>query len=185
VVRIERSGKVVVIAGGDEASLQPGDGGPATKAVLQHPSYLVLDAAGNVLFTDFLDNRIRKVDRHGVITTVGGGSAGFSGGGGSATKAALNFPTGLAIDPDGNIYISDADNNRIRRIDGNGVITTVAGTGDGGFGGDGGPATEARLNAPSDLAFDGAGDLYIADQGNDRVRRVDTKGVITTVAGGG
>ena len=186
VLRIEPSGKVVIVAGGAGASLHPGDGGPAIKAALQHPSYLVLDATGNLLFTDFLDNRIRMVDRNGVITTIGGtGSAGFAGDGGSATAAELNFPTGLALDAEGNLFVSDADNNRVRRIDRDGVITTVAGDGAAGFGGDGGPATVAKLNAPSDLAFDGAGNLYLADQGNNRIRRIDADGVITTVAGRG
>jgi len=186
VLRIEPSGEVVLVAGGLSADLQPGDGAPATKAALQHPSYLVLDTVGNLLFTDFLDNRIRKVNREGVITTIAGtGSAGFRGDGGPATAAKLNFPTGLAIDADGNLYVSDANNNRVRRIDRDGVITTVAGNGVAGFGGDGGPATAAKLNAPAGLAFDGAGNIYIADQGNDRVRRVDLDGVITTVGGHG
>jgi sugar lactone lactonase YvrE len=186
VVRIGSSGEVALVAGGPSADLRPGDGHPAAQAVLQHPSYLVLDAVGNLFFTDFLDNRIRKVDRNGVITTIAGtGLAGFGGDAGPATAAKLNFPTGLAIDADGNLFVSDANNNRVRRIDRDGVITTVAGTGVAGFGGDGGPATGARLNAPAGLAFDAAGNLYVADQGNDRVRRVDLDGVITTVGGGG
>ena len=185
VLRIEPSGEVVVVAGGAAASLRPGDGGPATKALLGHPSYLLLDRAGNLLFTDFTENRIRNVDRDGVITTIAGtGATGFAGDGGPATAAELNFPTGLALDADGNLYVSDADNNRVRRIDREGVITTVAGTGVRGFGGDGGPATAAKLDAPAGLALDAGGNLYIADQGNDRVRRVDTKGMIATVAGG-
>jgi trimeric autotransporter adhesin len=186
VVRIGPAGNAVNVAGGADASLHPGDGRPATKAALRHPSYLVLDAAGSVIFSDFLDNRIRRVDENGVITTIGGtGSAGFSGDGGPATAAKLDFPTGLAIDGKGDLYLSDANNNCVRRIDLAGVITTVAGIGEAGLGGDGGPAKAAELNAPSGLAFDGAGNLYIADQGNNRVRRIASDGVITTVAGRG
>lgn len=186
VVRIEPSGTTMIVAGGTSATLHPGDGHPAIEAALQHPSYVVLDPVGNVLFTDFLDNRIRKIDGKGVITTLAGtGSLGFSGDGGLASAANLNFPTGLALDAHGNLYVSDANNNRVRKIDGLGVITTVAGNGDAAFKGDGGQATVASLSAPAGLVLDGAGNLYIADQGNDRVRRVDTKGVITTVAGGG
>jgi sugar lactone lactonase YvrE len=176
VLRIGPSGKTTIVAGAAGAGDSPGDSGPATRAALQHPSYLVLDAAGNVLFTDIADNRLRKVDRDGVITTIGGtGAAGFSGDHGPATAAKLNFPTGLALDREGNVYVSDAENNRVRRIDVDGQITTFAGNGKAGFGGDGGPATDASLNAPSGLAFDRSGNLYIADQGNNRVRRVDPR----------
>ena len=186
VVRIWPSGSVAIVAGSASGGLFPGDGSPATKAVLQHPSYLVLDAAGDLRFTDFLDNRIRKVDPSGLITTIAGtGEAGFSGEGGPARAAKLNSPTGLALDADGNLYVSDANNNRVRRIDRDGAIVTVVGTGVAGFGGDGGPALAAKLSGPAGLAFDEAGNLYIADQGNDRVRRVDTNGVIATVAGRG
>jgi sugar lactone lactonase YvrE len=168
VLRIERTGKVTIVAGG--GSDTPGDGGPATRARLLHPSYLLIDRNGDLIFSDFMDNRIRRVDRNGVITTI-------------ADRAELNFPTGLALDSSGNLYVSDANNNRVRRIDRNGQITTVAGDGAKGFSGDGGPATKASLDAPAGLALDAAGNLYIADQGNNRVRRVDTHGVITTVAG--
>ena len=175
---------IATVAGG--GAEDPGDGGPATEAALSHPSYVAVDTAGNLYVSDFLANRVRKVDPEGVITTVAGtGAAGFSGDGGPAIAAELSFPTGIAFDGDGNLYLSDADNNRVRKVDPAGVITTVAGTGAPGFSGDGGPATAAELDAPAGLAVSADGRLYIADQGNDRVRRIERDGVITAVAGGG
>lgn len=185
VVRLDRDGHVHAVAGGARATRKLGTASPATSTRLSHPSYVLRDADGRVVFTDFLANRILRIDANGAITTVAGdGTSGFSGDGGAAVKAQLAFPTGLAMDSEGNLFVSDADNNRVRRISSNGKITTVAGTGRPGFSGDGGPASAAMLDAPAGLAFDDAGNLYIADQGNDRVRRLDADGVITTVAGG-
>src|SRR6185295_6178171 len=116
---------------------------------------------------------------------AGNGLDGFSGDGNFATSASMSFPLGLARDQSGNIYFADANNNRIRKISTSGIISTVAGNGVGRFGGDGGPAFNASLNIPSDVAVDSAGNLYIADSGNNRVRKVDTTGIITTVAGTG
>jgi sugar lactone lactonase YvrE len=116
---------------------------------------------------------------------AGTGTAGFSGDGGPAAKAHLNVPYGLAVDARGNLYVADRNNNRVRRIDRHGIITTFAGTGAPGFSGDGGSAKAAKLNSPVGLAIDTAGNLYIADSGNNRVRRVDPHGVITTFVGGG
>jgi len=122
----------------------------------------------------------------GTITTVvGTGTAGFSGDGGAATAAKINSPRGLFIDGAGNLYIADRLNHRIRKVDADGIITTVAGTGVQGFSGDGGPATAAQLNDPTGVAVDEAGNLYIADAENHRIRKVDTGGIITTVAGTG
>jgi sugar lactone lactonase YvrE len=146
------------------------------------------DAAGNVYIADTYNNRIRRVDTHGVITTIGGtGSAGYSGDGGPATNARFNNPHGIASDAAGNVYVADPPNQRIRRIDAaTGIVTTVAGSGSGGFGGDGGPATAARLNYPKGTEIAPDGSLYIADNNNHRVRRVDLNtGIITTVAGTG
>jgi sugar lactone lactonase YvrE len=121
----------------------------------------------------------------GIITTVAGnGAPGISGDGGPATEAAIGRPSGLVFDHNGNLYFSDSDNHRVRKIDANGVISTFAGAGQG-FGGDGGPATLALLNSPADLASDAAGNIYIADSGNGRIRRVGRDGIIQTLAGGG
>ena len=121
-----------------------------------------------------------------IITTVAGnGSLGFSGDGGAATNAKLYVPSGVALDAFGNLYIADTDNNRIRKVDTNGIITTVAGKTGGGYSGDGGAATNASLSYPFGVALDAAGNLYIADQNNNRIRKVDTNGIISTVAGNG
>ena len=120
-----------------------------------------------------------------LITTVvdAAGSEGVGGDGGPATAAQLNFPTGVAADAAGNLFIADTFNNRIRKVSANGIITTVAGTGARGFGGDGGPATAAQLNYPQGVAVDAAGSLFIADTGNMVVRKVSASGILTTVAG--
>ena len=122
----------------------------------------------------------------GTITTAAGdGAASYSGDGGAATSAELNFPYGVAVDSSGNIYIADTDNHRIRKVTPGGTITTVAGNGVQGYSGDGGPATSADLNYPNGVAVDGSGNLYIADTNNVRVRKVTAGGIITTVAGNG
>jgi len=173
-----------------------GDGGPATAAEFRGPNRLVLDTAGNLFIADSSGNKIRRADAAtGIITTVAGtGASGFGGDGGLATVAELNLPRGLVVDAAGNLFIADTFNNRIRRVDATtGIITTVAGTGTGagfgagagGFSGDGGLATAAELDFPQALAMDAAGDLFIADAANNRIRRVDaTTGIITTVATG-
>ena len=133
-----------------------------------------------------IHNRIRRVDTEGIITTVAGtGEPGFSGDGGQASAAKLDDPEAIAFDAVGDLYIDDYNNERIRRVDQQGIITTVAGTGEPGFSGDGGPATAAKLNEVEDISFDTNGDLLIADTSNNRIRRVDQKGIITTVAGTG
>ena len=173
-----------------------GDGGLATDAALS-PSGIAVDADGNVYIADSFNRRIRKVGPDGIITTVGGnGLFKFSGDGGPATSAALNRPRYVAVDADGNVYIADAFNGRIRKVGGDGIITTVGGNGiptgslDGEGGdpdddlGDGGPATEASLST-SDITVDTAGNLYIAESGNSRIRKIGPTGIITTVAGNG
>jgi len=173
-----------------------GDGGPATSASLDGPSGLAMDSAGNLYIADTGNNVIRKVTPGGIITTcAGNGNAGFSGDGGPATAASLNInidPVGIAVDASGNLYIADSMNNRVRKVSaGSGIITTVAGNGFGaedgigGFSGDGGQATAAELFAPTGLAIDSSGNLYIADLANMRVRKVSPNGIITTVAGSG
>jgi sugar lactone lactonase YvrE len=171
-----------------------GDGGPATNASFYFPSGVALDAFGNLYIADTSNNRIRKMDTNGIITTVAGnGSASYSGDGGNATNASLNLVgglgmnavAGLGMDNQGNLYIADPGNNRIRKMNGNGIITTVAGNGNNAYSGDGGQATNASLSGPASVAIDGLGNLYIADTGNSCIRKIDTNGIITTVAGGG
>ncbi len=163
-----------------------GDGGPAISAGLSEPEGLAVDAAGNLYIADFGNNRIRKVTPGGIISTVAGnGQAGFSGDGGPAINAQLNNPTGVAVDAAGNLYIADFRNHSIRKVDTTGTISTVAGNQQGSFSGDGGPATLAALCFPRAVAVDAAGRLYITDSGNNRIRKVDTKGTISTVAGNG
>ena len=161
-----------------------GDGGPATNATVYRPTDVVLDAAGDLLIADMGNNRIRKVDTNGIITTIAGnGTATFAGDGGAATNASLYSPASIALDANGNLFIADANNNVIREVDLNGDISTVVGTNSYGFSGDGGPATEALLSYPTDVAFDSHGNLFISDNGNQRVRKVATTGIISTYAG--
>ena len=148
------------------------------------PQYLAVDSKDAVCFTT--GNTVFKLTTDGVLTLIAGNSRpGFSGDGGSGPNAQLSSPAGLAFDANGNLYIADAGNNRIRRVDANGIITTVAGSGATGFSGDGGPAVSAQLSAPAGVAVDTTGDLFIADTGNHRVRKVTPAGIITTVAGDG
>jgi sugar lactone lactonase YvrE len=183
--RVNVDGSIETIVGG--GSVHPGDAArpvPGTKLALSHPSYIAIDDVGNVYFSDFVENVVMRIASSGRVTRVAGtGEGGYSGDGRPATEAELSFPTGLALDGSGNLYISDSDNHRIRMLNGEGNITTVAGTGEAGFAGDGGPAVDAQLQAPAGLAFDPGGELVIADQGNNLVRKVDHAGVITTIAG--
>ena len=166
-------------------------GFPAGLSSLDHPQDVAVNAAGDVYIADTYNNRVLKVTPAGQVTAVAGdGTAGYSGDGRLATFAELNEPTGVAVDAKGNLYIADSANNVIRRVDAvTGIITTVAGDyaadqadgGLGGFSGDGGPATSARLNVPQGVAVDGAGDLFIADTFNNAIREVTPAGTITTV----
>lgn len=182
------SGLIVTIAGNGTAGYG-GDGGPATAASFYNPVDVVVDSSGNVFVVDATNNRVRKLSAAtGIITTVAGnGVDGFSGDGGPATSASLSYPSALALDSAGDLFIADVNNGRVRRVDAvTGAITTVAGNGSFGYGGDGGPATSATLTYPFGLAVDVAGNLFLADQGNERIRRVDAAtGIIRTVAGNG
>ena len=163
-----------------------GDGGAASASEIQTPGDVTVDGAGNLYIADSGNHLIREVDRNGTISTVAGNfglGAGFSGDGGPATSAKLNFPSGIAVDVAGNLYIADTHNSRIRKVDLSGIITTVAGSNSTGFSGDGGAATSATLNEPVGVRADGAGNLFIADTNNNVVRKVDLTGKITTVAG--
>jgi trimeric autotransporter adhesin len=163
-----------------------GDGGQATAAQLYYPNGVAIDSSGNLYIADSRNNRIRKVTVAGVISTVAGnGIGGFGGDGGQAASAALNGPNAVAVDSTGNLYIADSYNNRIRKLSPAGVITTVAGNGTQGFSGDGGQATAAQLNYPSGMAVDSAGNIFISDRENHRIRRVSVAGVISTIAGNG
>jgi len=179
----------VTTAAGDGTAGFAGDNGPATSAEVNRTEGIATDSAGNLYIADWQNNRIRKVTAAtGIITTVAGnGTAGFTGDGGPATSAELKGPTGIFVDSAGNLYIADQANNRVRKVDaGTGVITTVAGNGTAGFSGDGGAATSAEMYSPTDLALDGAGNLYIADNANNRIRKVAAgTGVITTYVGNG
>jgi uncharacterized protein (TIGR03437 family) len=182
--RVSPDGIITTIANGN-AAYNSGDGGPATSATLSFPHSVAVDGSGNLYFPDGA-SRIRKVSAGGTITTLAGnGTQGYSGDAGPATSAQLSDPIGVAVDASGDVYIADRGNNRIRKVAPSGIITTVAGTGKQGFSGDAGPATAAALANPRGLAVDAAGNLYIADHDNGRIRKVSTNGVIATVAGGG
>jgi sugar lactone lactonase YvrE len=159
-----------------------GDGGPATKAELSGPTGVAVDGQGNVYIADTRNQRVRKVNSSGTITTFAGGGPGINGPSGRATDAFLNNPTGVAVDGQGNVYI--ADSYRVYQVTPGGTLTLFAGTGGNGFSGDGGPATAAEVQ-PYGLAVDRQGNLYIADNGNRRVRKVNPAGTITTIAGNG
>ena len=183
---ITRTPTINTIAGNGTAGFS-GDSGLATGAELNGPYGVVVDSGNNLYIADPGNNRIRKVAAGtGIITTIAGdGTAGYSGDNGPATSAELNLPTGVAVDSGGNVYIADTGNNVIRKINTSGSITTVAGNNAEGYSGDNGAATNATLYAPSGVAVDSAGNLYIADTNNNRIRKVSTSGTITTIAGTG
>jgi sugar lactone lactonase YvrE len=190
------TGIITTIAGTGSAGYS-GDNGPATNAKIDDPADVAVDSAGNVYIADEDNGRIRKVNvSTGDISTVAGnGDCGYNGDGGEATKAWLQYPGGVFVDAAGDIFIADTGNNRIREVNTSGIINTVAGNGyvnpyaykggDGGYTGDGGQATKAELNGPNGVCVDLAGNIYIADSQNFRIRKVNTAGIITTVAGNG
>ena len=183
--KVDTNGLITTVAGNGSIGYS-GDGGTATNAAIYYPAGVVVDAAMNIFIADYYNNRIRKVDTNGIITTVAGnGSSGYSGDGGAATSATLDDPIGVAVDAGGNLFIADYYNSRIRKVDTNGIITTVAGNGNYGFSGDGAAATNGSIRYPYGIAVDNAGDLFIADYYNYRIRKVDANGIITTVAGNG
>lgn len=177
-------GATITTVVGTGASGPPsGDWGAATNATISGPWGLSLDGSGALYIADTGNNRIRKVDTNGIITTVAGtGGPGSTGDGGQAVAAALYSPRQVAVSRSGELFIADSFNHRIRKVDTSGTITTVAGTGAAGNSGDGGPATAAQLSQPSGVALDAAGNLYIADTANNRIRKVDTNGIIATIA---
>ena len=181
------TGIITTVAGNGTAGFA-GDGGAATGAELNQPAAVAVDAAGNIFVVDG-QTRVREVTAStGVIETIAGdGTAGFAGDGGQATSAELNQPSGLAVDWEDNVYIADTRNNRVRIVTAaTGVVATLAGSGTAGFSGDGGAALTAELNEVFGVALDAAGNLYVSDTGNARVREVvAATGLIATVAGDG
>ena len=185
--RVRADGVIEMWAGIVGISAFTGDGGPAIQARLNEPEGLATDSQGNLYIADKGNRRIRKITPDGTISTVAGtGIVGQDGDGEAATRATFREPANLLIDPANNIYIADRSGNRIRKITAStGIITTVAGTGASGFDGDKGPAVNARILGPAGMALDAQGQLYFADQLNQRIRRILTNGNIETVAGNG
>ncbi len=181
--KVNPAGIINTIAGTGTLGFS-GDGGPATSADFSYPVGVALDGSGNIYIADQGNNRIRKINTSGIISTIAGtGATGYSGDGASATSAQLSAPCGITVDALNNIYFSDRGNNCVRKINSAGIINTIAGTGVGGFSGDGGPATSAKLNAPFCIAVDASGNIYIADTFNSRIRKVSSSGTISTIAG--
>ena len=171
----------VVGVTGDE-----GDGGPASEALFIQLDGILAAPDGTIYVSDSLANRVRRIDGDGIIDTIAGtGEAAFSGDGGPGTEAALSWPSALALDSAGNLYIADTRNHAVRRLAPDGTLDTLAGDGTAGFTGDGGPARKARLDQPYGLALEEDGTLYVADRGNFRVRRIAPDGTIDTLAGTG
>ena len=177
-------GDISTVAGTGTQGLS-GDGGPAVSAQLRFPIGVAPLPGGGYLVADQVNNRVRRVNGSGTITTVAGTTAGFSGDGGPATAAQMSAPSDVAVLPDGSILISDSNNNRIRKIDTSGIITTVAGTGAAAFSGDGGPASAAAIRFPFGIDAAPDGSYLIADVDNHRIRQVSPTGFISTVAGTG
>jgi len=183
--KLDTAGIITTIAG-DGTPAFGGDGGPATDAQLYYPVCLCLDKSGNLYFSDYENDRVRKINSAGIISTVAGnGVNGDGGDGGPATTAQLFQPGGICTDATGNLYITDVWNSRVRKVNTRGIISTFAGNGVAAYSGDGGPATAAELNAPNSVCIDAQGNVYIADDANYRIRKVDTSGIISTFAGTG
>src|SRR5581483_4502046 len=181
--RVDTNGIITTVAGNGTGGYF-GDGGVATNAELNAPTSVTADSAGNLFIGDNV--RVRKVNTSGTISTVAGnGIDGYSGDGGPAINAELSIFSGVGVDSAGSLLIADTLNNSIRKVDANGIITTVAGNGKQGYLGDGGWATNADMRYPYGVAGDGSGNLFIADTVNNCIRRVDASGVITTIAGNG
>jgi sugar lactone lactonase YvrE len=191
--KIDRSGTITTVAGNGTRGFS-GDGGPAINSQLNTPTGVAFDAAGNLYIADTLNNRVRKVNTAGTISTIAGsgvwsvvggtGGFGFSGDGGPAVDAQLSIPEGVAVSPDGSVYIADTGNDRIRRVDANQVIETVSGTGRYNYSGNGGPAVLADLYAPVGLASGPAG-VYFSERANHAIRLIEAGGKMVAIAGGG
>ena len=183
--RVEPDGTSSIVAGTLGSGGFSGDGGPATDAELDHPADVAMGPNGALYVADQGNNRIRKIAGGKITTVAGTGEGGYEGDGGPALQARLDEPTDVAVDAGGAVLVIDRANNAIRRIGPDGVITTLAGTGVPGFEGDGGLAAKAKLRNPRDLVVNGDGSVFVADSGNNRVRRIDPDGTIRTIAGDG
>jgi len=182
---VDSDNRVRIVAGNGDFG-NDGDGGPALDARMNAPFGVLPDDLGGFYISDSEANVVRYVDPEGIITTIAGnGTRGYAGDGGPGPEAQLDNPTRMGIAPDGTLYICDTNNNAIRRVTQNGTIEAVAGTGELGYSGDGGPAVDARLNTPYDIRFAPDGTLYIADTGNNVIRRLNDDGTIESVIGTG
>ena len=188
-IRVANNTGTIVTVAGNGSQGYSGDNGLAINAELYFPFGVFVDSHGNIFVSDALNNRVRKIDSNtGIITTIAGnGTQGYSGDGGLAIDATLSNPQSLYVDSQGTLFITDMYNNVVRKVNAiTGIITTIAGNGNGGYSGDGGPATDATLYFPEGIALDSIGNIYIVENGNFRVRKVDaTTGIITTVIGNG
>jgi len=183
--KVNTSGIITTIAG-NGTNGNTGDGGAATVAEIGEIWGITIDGSGNLFFADYYNNVVRKINSVGIITTyAGNGSVVYSGDGGTAAAAGISHPSNVAVDISGNLYISEHGSSRIRKVSTSGIITTIAGNGIYGYGGDGGLAVSAAIQSPMGVGVDASGNVYIADELNYRVRKVSTSGIITTVAGNG
>ncbi|HEV2690962.1 MAG TPA: hypothetical protein VGV35_20540 [Bryobacteraceae bacterium] len=183
--QVTPDGVITTIAGNGRHNLYA-PGVAATSSPMDWPNALAVDSKGVIYFAEIHGYRVGKIASDGKFATVAGtGFPGYNGDNIQATKANLGKPAGIAVDASGNLYIADQTNHRIRKVNPGGVISTIAGTGQPGFGGDGGDATAAAINTPMDVKVDSRGNIYIADMLNHRVRRIDPNGNITTLAGTG
>ncbi|MBN8641152.1 MAG: T9SS type A sorting domain-containing protein [Flavobacteriales bacterium] len=183
--KIDTNGIITTIAGNGEC-VSSGDFGLAVQARIRYPQSISIDSGGNIYICESVTHKVRKIDTSGIITTIAGtGIAGYNGDGILATNAQISQPGGVVVDPQGNIFFSEHFGQRIRKIDTNGIISTVAGTGIAGFNGNNIQANTAQINRPTGIRIDAQGNLYFADSYNNRIRKINTNGVITTIAGMG
>ncbi len=186
-IRKVNTAGIITTFAGTGASSSTGDGGHATAASLQTPMGLSVDHSGNLLVIEQFGHRVRKIapGSNIISTIIGTGVIGYSGNGGPATAATISYPNTIFVDSADNIYLTDNGNHALRKINTAGIISTIAGNGLEGFSGDGGPATSARLDYPAGATMDATGNIYIADYGNHRIRKINTSGIISTYAGTG
>ena len=185
--KISAATNTITTIAGNGVVTYAGDGGPATDASFTSCDGITRDAIGNLYITDQNASVVRKIDTSGIISTFAGiaSGGGFAGDGGPATAALFYYPTSITVDIHGNVYVCDNWNNRLRKIDTAGIITTIAGNGIGGYTGDGGPATAAEIRGTSRFVIDGAGNLYLSDGDSTFIRKISSSGIITTIAGNG